>query len=130
MKELESHFKLSKENTVELNVKKKQEVEHTLMGSIKPQPGHFIWELNQETGEIKKADFKRDTVALFGSKLPSEELIVKSDCVYIPALNAANAKKKYLKNNQQSAYFVKDAPMNIEDISFGKRSIYGPSYGV
>jgi hypothetical protein len=116
MKELETHFKLGKQNAVELNVKKKQEIEYVLQGTIKPKIGHFIWELNEETGEIKKANFKRNTVVVFGADIPTEELVVKSDCIYIPALNAENAKKKYLKNKEQSAYYVKPSVMNLSEI--------------
>jgi hypothetical protein len=117
MKELETHLKLERQNTIELNVKKKQEIEYVLQGTIKPQTGHFVWELNEETGEIKKAEFKQDTF-VYGAELPPEELLVKSNCVYIPALNAENAKKKYLKNKEQSAYYVKQPPMNFSDLSF------------
>ena len=117
MKEIETHLKLERQNTIELNVKKKQEIEYVLQGTIKPQIGLFVWELNEETGEIKKAEFKRNT-AVYGAELPPEELVVKADCIYIPALNAKNAKKKYLKNKEQSAYYVKPAPMSLSDLSF------------
>lgn len=117
MKELETHLQLGNQNKVELNVKKKQEIEYVLQGTIKPQTGHFIWELNEETGEIKKAEFKR-TTAVFGAAIPPEELIVKAGCIYIPALNAENAKRKYLKNKEQSAYYVKPPVMNLSDITF------------
>lgn len=115
MKELETHLKLEKQNSIELNVKKKQEIEYVLQGTIKPKIGHFIWELNEETGEIKKAEFKRNT-AVYGAELPPEELVVKADCIYIPALNAENAKKKYLKNKEQSAYYIKPSVMNLSEI--------------
>lgn len=117
MKELETHLKLGGQERIELNVKKKQEIEYVLEGVIKPQAGHFIWEVNEETGEIKKAEFKRNAV-VFGAKQPPEKLIVKADCIYIPALNAENAKRKYLKNKEQSAYYTKPAEMNISDITF------------
>ncbi|MFA6069820.1 MAG: hypothetical protein WC810_14650 [Janthinobacterium sp.] len=117
MKELETHLKLDNQERIELSVKKKQEIEYVLQGTIKPQTGHFVWELNEETGEIKKAEFKRNT-AVYGAELPPEELVVKADCIYIPALNAENAKRKYLKNKEQSAYYVKPAPMSLSDLSF------------
>lgn len=123
MKELETHLQVGNQNKVELSVKKKQEIEYVLQGTIKPKAGHFVWELNEETGEIKKAEFKK-TTAVFGAAIPPEELIVKPDCIYIPALNAENAKRKYFKNKEQSAYFVKPAVMNIEDINWATRPIY------
>lgn len=118
MKELETHLKINDAERVELNVKKKKEVQHSLMGTIKPKIGHFIWELNEETGEIKKAQYKRDTTFIFSANIPTEELIIKPDCIYIPALNSENAKNKYLKNKEQSAYYVKPAVMNLSELSF------------
>jgi hypothetical protein len=118
MKELETHFKLGTQERIELNVKKKKEIEYVLEGTIKPIRGHFIWELNEETGEIKKAEFKRNTAVAFSTTLPPEELVIKADCVYIPALNAANAKKRYLKDNRQSSYYVKEAPMSLNDLKY------------
>ena len=114
---VEPQLTLDTKERIELNIKKKQEIEYVLQGSVKPQPGHFVWEVNEVTGEIKKAQFKRNT-AVYGAELPTEELVVKSDCIYIPALNAENAKRKYLKNKEQSAYYVKPAPMSLSDITF------------
>jgi len=115
MKELETHLKLESRNCIELNVKKKQEVEYVLQGRLIPNAGHFIWEINEETGEIKKAEFKR-TVAILGASISPEELVIKSDCIYIPALNAENAKKKYLKNKEQSYYFAKEPLIDIKSL--------------
>jgi hypothetical protein len=118
MKELETHLKINDSERVELNVKKKKEVQHSLMGTIKPKIGHFIWELNEETGVIKKAEYKRDTTVIFGANIPTEELIINPDCIYIPSLNAKNAKKKYLKNKEQSSYFFKAPEMDITHLKF------------
>jgi len=116
MKELEKPIIDYGQVKHELSVKKKKEIEYVLEGTIKPKKGHFVWELNEETGEIKRAEFKRNT-AVFGAEVPPEELIIKPDCIYIPALNAENAKKKYLKNKEQSAYYVKPPIANISDIT-------------
>ena len=125
MKELETHLKLDNQERIELNVKKKQEIEYVLQGTIKPQAGHFVWEINEETGEIKKAEFKKVT-AVFGVKVPPKELIIKADYIYIPALNAENAKRKYLKNKEQSAYYTKPTVMDIDEITFVKRTAFKP----
>jgi hypothetical protein len=117
MKELQTHSKINNQEKIELSVKKKNEVEYVLHGTLKPKKGHFIWEINEETGEVKKAEFKR-TTAIFGASIPPQELLIKPDCVYIPALNAKNAKKKYLNNKEQSAYFSKPPLMNLSDIIF------------
>jgi hypothetical protein len=116
MKELENHLQLENQQRIELNVKKKQEIEYVLRGIIRPQKGHFIWEINEKTGEVKKAEYKRTTAVFFGATLPPEELIIKPDCVYIPALNIENAKKKYLKNTSQSSYYVKPPLFGSHDI--------------
>jgi hypothetical protein len=117
MKELETHLNSDNQNKTEINIKKKQEIEYVLQGTIKPKAGHFIWEINEETGEILKAEFKR-TTAVLGAELPPEELIVKADCIYIPALNSENAKRKYLKNKEQSFYYAKPPVMDLSDITF------------
>lgn len=117
MKELETHLKAGIKT--ELNVKKKQEVEYVLEGTISPKNGHKVWEFNEETEEIKEAEYKKNTVVFNGfTHREPEELIIKANCIYIPALNAGNAKRKYLKNKKQSHYYVKPAPMDLKDITF------------
>ena len=116
----------------EISVKKKQEIEYVLEGSLKPKRGHFLWEINTLTGEIKKAEFKK-TTAVFGAKIPPQELIIKPDCIYIPALNAKNAKKKYDQNPNQSAYYTKEALMSLwavekEEEPLFKGTVYKRSY--
>jgi len=96
-------------NNIEINVKKQQQKKYTLEGSIIPKKGHKIFEINEETGLIKQANYKIDTVSYnFMTKKQPKKLIINADCVYIPALNANNAKKRYLENNCQSYYFKKE----------------------
>lgn len=115
MKELENHLNLA--SKIEINVKKKQEVEYFLEGIIKPKIGHFIWEVNEETGDIKKADYKVNSTVFHWSQTKlSEKLVVNPFCVYIPALNAVNAKKNYLRNKNQNEYFVKEPIMSLKDL--------------
>tara|TARA_R110000868_G_scaffold400868_1_gene675599 strand:+ start:5761 stop:6120 length:360 start_codon:yes stop_codon:yes gene_type:complete len=119
MKELETHTKIGKEAKVELAIKKQQEIEYILHGVIAPKVGHVVWEINEETGEIKKADYKKDTVTFnFMAKKEPEKLIVNKDCIYIPALNSENAKRKYLKNKEQSFYYKKEPLLKLNDITF------------
>lgn len=115
MKELEQHNQISEAQRIEINVKKKQQIEHELQGRLKPKNGQFIWELNEETGEIKKAEFKKQ-VPVFGAKNIPQEIIINPDCIYIPALNAENAKNKYLKNKEQSHYYAKEAVMQLHKV--------------
>jgi hypothetical protein len=112
MKELETN----PNNVIrtEINVKKQQKAEHTLEGTIKPKKGHKVWEVNEETGVIREADYKVDAVVFnFMAKKEPSKLVINDDCVYIPALNASNAKKKYLENNSQSHYYQKEALMEL-----------------
>lgn len=121
MKELETHLKIgvTNNNRTEISVKKQQEIEYVLEGTIKPKTGHFVWEVNELTGDVKKAQYKQDTIAFNATtELPPEKLIVNPDCIYIPALNARNAKIKYRNNPDQSFYFVKEPLMNINDLNF------------
>jgi len=119
MKELQAHDRLPNVNKVELNVKKKQEIEHVLEGNITPKKGHFVWELNEESGEVKKASYKADTVAFnANAEVRSEKLVKNPTCIYIPALNKKNAIAKYLKNKEQSFYFNREAPGKLDDLNF------------
>lgn len=116
MRELEQH--LSAGIKTEITVEKKQEIEYVLEGTITPKNGHTLWEINELTGEIKKAEYKRDT-ATFNplAKREPEKLVVNPDCVYIPSLNIENAKKKYDKDKRQTSYFDKEPPMKLSDIT-------------
>lgn len=121
MKELETHLHIGVDSAskTEMNVKKQQEIEYVLEGTIKPIKGHFVWEINKVTGEIKKAQYKQDTVTLnVFTELPPEKLITHIDCVYIPALNARTAKKKYNSNPHQENYYAKTPLLNINDLKF------------
>ena len=119
MKELETHFNVGvdSESRTEINIKKKQEIEYILEGRLSPKKGHFIWQINTVTLEVKKADYQRNTIGFMVDVLP-EELITKKDCIYIPALNKKNALAKYNQNNRQSHYYIKEPPMSLSDIRF------------
>ena len=118
MKELEPHIPLpGNQDKTEVSIKRRQEIEYVLQGTIKPKKGHFVWEVNENTGDVKKAEFKKAT-AIFGASIPPDELVVKPNCIYIPALNSKNAIQKYLKDKNQSAYYHKEPPMNLSDTTF------------
>jgi hypothetical protein len=99
---------MTQKDKLEISVKQKKQIEHTLQGSINPKPNHKIWEVNEETGEILEAQYEQTPIVYKGSKtiIHNKKLIMNSGCVYIPSLNKENAKKHYLKNNNQSHYFV------------------------
>lgn len=120
MKELKAHLK----DEVKVQAKKKQQKENQInfFGRIKPKKGQSIFEINTKTGEIFQAQFINTTVdyakAIKGDFSGLNEVIIKDDCIYIPALNEANALRKYKHNPNQEAYFAKEAILNISDISF------------
>ena len=119
MKELEIHTRIGNDNRVEMNVKKQQGIEKFLDGTLKPKRGHFVWEINELTLQVKRAEYKKNTVALnFMAETPPEELMKLPNCIYIPALNARNAMDKYNKNHNQSAYYSVPAPMKLSDLNF------------
>lgn len=117
MKELEQH--LNAGVRMEVGVKKKQEIEYVLEGRLCPKRGQKVWEVNEITKEAEEAKYKSDTAAFDNfTSMPVEKLIVNKDCVYIPALNVANALRKYGKNPNQSHYYVKEAPSKLSEITF------------
>lgn len=120
MKEVTGVSTKAKAKTTQSVKKKKEEkVEAKLMGTIRPQNGQKVFEINEETGDCKVASYKSDTVKIsFKGNHAHDKLIINKDCVYIPALNVDNAKKKYLKNKNQAFYFAKSAVMKIEDLGF------------
>jgi hypothetical protein len=100
MKELEQTPKDTYElvNTINQNQEKKR----VHIGSIRPHKGHTLFEINYKTGEIKKAEFKKQVLNIgeaihkgvdFVSK--KKEIEIKENCVYISALNKENAIKKF-----------------------------------
>lgn len=118
MKELTNHIK----ENIKLEAQKEQQKEkkHVLLGKIKPKKGQKIYEINEETGEIKEAEFVSKTINFIQAAKKDfslkKELVIKPDCVYIPALNTENAKKKYLKNNQQDFYYEKGDYFDINEV--------------
>jgi hypothetical protein len=96
-------MKLTPENVkhkTELTVKQQKEVKHTFIGDILPHTGHVIWEINDITLTVEKAQFAKTTFQMFGEN--KKEIIVKKGHSYISALNAKNALKKYHQGNNGS----------------------------
>lgn len=104
MKELDAKIR------IEESVKQKKQVEHELIGKIIPHEGHTIWEINKETGAIKKAKFSNATYNFMGEN--KKEIIVKQGYEYVSALNRKNALRKYKKGLNGSKN-VLDEPYTI-----------------
>ena len=84
----------NKQNGIEVSVKQKKQIEHEFIGSIIPHNNHKIWEINNETLEIKEAKYAQATAVMFGIT-PPKEIIINLNCTYVSSLNIKNALKKY-----------------------------------
>jgi hypothetical protein len=92
MKEFEGVFQ--EKDKMELSIQKKQQKEKVLVGKLVPHKGHKIWEINEETLEIKLAEFEKKTY-IIGKNHANPEIIIRIECAYVSALNSKNALKKY-----------------------------------
>lgn len=112
MKELEQHFK--KQERAEIVAKQQKESQYLLTGTIQPKRGHKVWQINKETKEVSEAKYKETAfeyaLALKGDLSKKRELVTMEGFVYIPALNAENALKKFNANPNQSGYY-KNKPL-------------------
>lgn len=119
--------RLQQANNIEIGVKKKQQIEYLPLGKISIQRGHTLFEIETETHEIRPAQYLVQSATYDLSKAMIIEglgnLIVNKGCVYIPALNKANALKRFLRSSLQSDYYAKAAPMSISDLRIPKREI-------
>ena len=123
MKELNTHLK--RKETIEIQSKKnnQQEAELVLNGVISPKAGHTLFEVNSITKEVTPARFNNKKEIDFlkaqrGDYSGINDLIMNENCVYIPALNKANALKKFEKDPNQSSYYRKEALMSLTETFF------------
>lgn len=99
MKDFEGVFQ--EKDKMEISVQKKQQKEKELVGKIIPHKGHKIYEINDETLEIKLAKFELKTF-IIGGNHPNPEIIIRSGYSYISALNSKSALKKYKQGKNGS----------------------------
>lgn len=79
-------------------VAKKQQ-EFRLIGKVRKQRGHTLFEFNRETKEIRKAEITRKAQMQLAETVKYKtDVNVKPDCFYLQALNATSAAKKLRKN--------------------------------
>lgn len=104
MKEIETLERLHTETRIELGVEKEQKKEIKLVASQRRIPGLVLWSFNQNTKELKKADFVTEDFTIdFTKHNPVEDLLKRSkvrieeNCLYFQALNRKNAIKKLEK---------------------------------
>ena len=79
-------------------IKKKQEQHYHLIGSVRRVAGHTAFSFNRVTGELKRADLKKEVqVSMNGTPHYSTKICVEKDCIYFQALNMRSAEKKLRK---------------------------------
>ena len=110
MKEFEGVFQ--EKDKMELSIQKKQQKEKQLVGKIIPHAGHKVWEINDETLEIKQADFDKKTF-IIGKSHNNPEILVRIGFSYVSALNQKSAMKKYIQGKNGSKLINKN-PLRIK----------------
>ena len=99
MEELKNH------NKIEISVNKKVQIEKELIGKIIPHENHTLFEINNETGEIKEVTYiPVPTFFKLGQKVqkPKKEALIREGFSYVSAMNKKNALKKYIKGSNGS----------------------------
>lgn len=90
MKELNAHIR----EDLTPKIQNEQHIPSTtLITSFKRWNGHIIWELNQKTQEIKRAEFKEENVSLTGKV--TRTILSKPFHLYCSALNEKAAFKRF-----------------------------------
>jgi hypothetical protein len=76
----------------------KKEPETKLLGSVSPNKGHRIFQLDTETGEVTEAHVEARIVDLpNGRKEIRKQVYVRDKFLYISALNKKNAIKRFAR---------------------------------
>ena len=95
---------ISKDKIV-LEKQSEQQKETKLIGKIHPKKGHTLFEINLDTGVIKKAVFESQTISFEQAKskflTPTKKVLVNKDCIYISSLNVKNLIKKLKPVNNE-----------------------------
>ena len=79
-----------------LEIKKKQDKELTIVGNERKIKGLRMYEYDKETGEVLEAEYiQNDTYDVLAGV--HTKLFVRPNCIYVQAIDKANAKRKALK---------------------------------
>lgn len=89
MKEIENSKDVAIEKVDQTQVKKSVKAK-----TFNIQYNHNVFEINTETGECEKAKYDTGTVDFVTGKV-IKNLVENDKCIYIPALNKINAKRKF-----------------------------------
>lgn len=98
MKELKDH----KPEQTEVHALKqiKREVRH--IGTLRPQRGQKVWEMDLTTRILKEAEYDKGSAVDFSKAIKGDlsvrgKLITKENHIYCVAINARNADKQFFK---------------------------------
>jgi len=104
MEELNNHDRIHTKQRIEAIVKKKQEIHYRLVDDLTPLRGHTLYEIDIQKMTVSEAKYLEKKTITWEEALKilsgdhHEKVAVKSGCVYISALNADNAMKRYSEN--------------------------------
>lgn len=104
-------FKFADKVKTEIQQKKQQKKEQKMIGSMRHRKGMTLFAINIVTGEVKPAEYVKQNIITWEQALrlihnqsdTTRRVLVEKNCVYIEALNAENAWKKYKKMKEGQA---------------------------
>lgn len=88
---------------IEASVEKQEKKTIKHIGSQRNRIGLTLWEYNESTGEIKEAEYHKETLVVddFSGRTNystlRKKVISKQGCLYVQALNKKSASRKILK---------------------------------
>ena len=104
---------LRTKESIEVIKQAEQQKRQSLVGKVQLQKGHIVWEFNRDTLDISPAQFEKLPVS-YNSKaviktnnlgyfakhttFSGSKIIIKKNCVYVPALNKKKRQMRLKKN--------------------------------
>lgn len=80
-----------------IEIKRKQDKELTLVGSDRKVKGLRLYEYDKATGEVQPATYIENDTYQLGIGVETK-VFIRPNCVYVQAMNKANAFKKARKS--------------------------------
>ncbi len=83
---------------IEIKLQQQQQKEIAYQGSLNLHPGQSLWCFNMTTQTLEKIELKKEKNFDYETKdkVDHSKIIMKSDCVYVAAINKKNAAKKVM----------------------------------